>query len=125
MRQRKLYVERYDVMSLRDEFLGFCAQRCYSFLDKILDVGQEVLEDIKNTSAGLHTGYGEFSAKQVVEMMEQRDHLKAFIPCSTRLAHKAIFDECFFHQYRDTLKYERIKNQLQKTHCCICPYLTS
>lgn len=121
VKQEKLYVERYDVTSLRDEFLGFCAQRCYSFLDKILDVGQEILEDIKNTSASLYTGYGEFSAKQVVEMMEQRDQLVAFLPYSTRPAQKAIFSKCISHQDHETLKYERIKSQLQRNTLLYLP----
>jgi hypothetical protein len=40
---------------------------------------------------------------------------------STRPAHKAIFDKCFSHQDRDTLKYERIKNQLQRNALLYLP----
>ena len=122
VKKGKLYVESFDVTALKSEFIVFCAQRCCYYLDEILDIGQNVLEEIKNNSIDeLITGYGDFTAKEVVEMIKQRNQLEAFASKPVRPAHKAMFRKCIFMTTYDTFKYERIKHQLQNNTLLYLP----
>ena len=122
MKRGRLYVESFDVTVLKSEFIVFCAQRCCYYLDEILDIGQNVLEEIKNNSIDeLITGYGDFTAKEVVEMIEQRDQLESFVSKPVRPTHKAMFSKCIFMTTCDTFKYERIKHQLQSNTLLYLP----